>query len=262
MSIRNELLERLSKLAGIESGLAASLGAVDGVSVTVKFGHCEDAGAVETDVWAIGGTQPVYIFPLDAGESLTIESSEIADTQQIVVIGLDAAGLEVSVTASLTGATPVAISGIWTAVNRAYNSDGTRITGSVLIKGSVSGNIFAVIDVLEQQTTQCIYTVPSNKYAILRNVSSSINTGGNTDNTAIVKFLSQEPGGVFRTQVRYGLQQRGTSNISSDLIIPPVYPPLTRLKVTMTPDSSPMNISSELSMQLIDEAKANEINVN
>ena len=147
--------------------------------------------------------------------------------------------------------------GIFTAINRAYNSDSTRILGDVSIKGAVSGNTFGYVEALEKQTTQAIYTVPLGKYAAIMNVSSAMNNSTNQDASAIFKFITQLNGGVFRTQIRYGLQKRGTSNISSDLILPALYPPLTRIKLAMEPDTTAMDVSGEFSVQLIDESLVN-----
>ena len=236
----------------IESGVNVVMQSVSGVSPIVKFGHCPAATTVETDSWGLGATIPVYTFVLDVGESLTIESTESADTQLITINLLDELGIEVDVSINLTGDTPLAIPGTYTAVNRAFNSDSTLLTGDVLIKGSGTGNVFAFIDPMDQQTTQCIYTVPSNKYCLIRNVSSAMNSSTNQDASVIVKFLVQEAGGVFRTQIRYGLQKRGTSNISSDLIIPALYTPGSRIKITFTPDTTAMDVSGEFSAELID----------
>lgn len=248
----DSLVEESNKASVLSSGVVAALSLFTEITANVKFGHCPNAGAVETDVWEIGATQPVYIFPDASGESVTIESDNAADSQEITIQGLDENGLDKEEVVNLTGTTPVALPGLFTAVNRAFNSDSTVFIGDLSIKGSVSGNTFAYIDAREQQTTQCIYTVPSDKWAVVRNVSSSINDGGNQDTVSVVRLLAQRSGGVMRTQVRYGLQKRGTSNISSDLIIPAVYPPSTRLKMAMEPDAGPLDVSAELSIQLID----------
>lgn len=256
---RNELLTNQLNHGDISSGVMTSLGAVGGVSSVVKFGHCPSAGAVITDVWELGDTIPLYVFPADGGETITIESSNAGDNQTITVQGLDENGLEVSIDVALSGATPVTVSGLFTAVNRAFNSDSTVTAGDIFIKGLSSGNTFAYIDAREQQTTQCIYAVPSNKYAVARNLSTSINKGGNQDTVAIATMLVQQSGGVFRTQVRYGLQKRGTSNISSDLVLPPVYGPSSRIKVAIEPDAADVDISAEFSVQLIDVDVANSL---
>lgn len=240
------------KLDALSSGVAAALGLVDELDSVVKFGHCPDAGSAETDAWEPGNSQPTYIFVGDAGEGMTIQSDEDGDNQSIKVFLLDVAGLEYIVNVNLNGQSPVVIAGTFIAFNRAFNDDSTPFVGNVSIKGITSGNIFGYIDAREQQTTQCIYTVPSDKYALVRNMSSSINRGGNQDTVAIVKLLAQEDGGVFRTQVRYGLQKRGTSNLSSDLVIPALYPPLTRIKISIEPDAAGVDISAEFSAQLID----------
>ena len=252
MATRNELLADLVEGSTFSPEGAVSMGLVDGVFPLAKFGHCSSAGLVKTDVWELGDTIPVYIFPDDAGENITIESSEAADTQSIVVQGLDENGLEVEKTVVLSGITPVAVTGLFTAVNRAYNASSTLLTGNVFINGAVSGNTFAYIDPLEQQTTQCVYLVPSNKYFLVNNLSSSINRSGNQDASSIVNLSAKLDGGVFRTQIRYGLQKRGTSNLSTDLTVPPFYPPSTKIKVSLTPDTTDMDISAYFSGVLVD----------
>ena len=212
---------------------AVALAMQQGVDVEVKFGSVEDAAAgIKTDIWELGGSQPVYIFPNDAGEAIEILSSVIGDTMSITIGGLDASGNLQTETVTLTGTTPVSVPGTWRAINRAFNSNGTPFTGNITIRGdgSTSTNVFAYLNPDNQQTTQAVYMVPAGKVAVINNYSTAINVGGNQDATAIMRFESQVQGGVFRTQIRYGLQKRGTSNLSSDLIVPPVLPPLTKLK--------------------------------
>lgn len=245
-------LQALTSKFDLGAGVALSIGAIKGQTPVVKFGNCPDAALnVKTDCWASGGVQPSYIFPADAGESVAISSTNPTDTQEITIFGLDENGIEVEVNANLNGLTPVVISGLFRAVNTAFNNDSTSCLGTVSIKGAASGNEFASFTPVSQQTTQCIYMIPYGKYGSVLSLAAAINDGGNQDNTCEVVFAAQEYGKVWRTQIVYGLQQRGTSNLPTDLILPKTYPPLTRLKVSFTPDSL-QSVSAQLAIKLID----------
>lgn len=239
--------------------IAASLGLVPGVDVEVKFGHCPVVAAdTATDVWEHGSTQPVYIFPDPAGEAIEIVSSDAADTtQKVKITGLNVAGNPQLEEITLNGTTPVAVPGLWTAVNRTYNSsrDGAApFLGTVLTSGdgSTTANVFASMCPDCQQTSQAIYTIQTGKVAAIINYSTALNKTGNAA-SAIYALRSQLPSGVFRAGVRYGLQDDGTSNISSDFVIPDVFPTGTRIKVTAIPSANNADVSAEFSMYLIDE---------
>jgi len=247
-----QLVQGVKSPSEFNLALALALGLVANSDPEVKFGHCPDAGVIETDVWELGKTIPEYVFPDLAGEVVNIRST-LADTQTIMVNGLDEFGIEKDVPVVLTGTTPVVLSGLWQAVNRAYNISNTRLLGDVIIDGNVSGNTFAFINHREQQTTQSIYMSPSDKYAVVLNISSSMNNSTNQDASAIVKMQVAEPNQVFRTKLIYGLQKRGTSNISTDLVVSGTFPPSTRIKISITPDSADMDVSAEFSMVLVDK---------
>lgn len=245
------------------------MGLVPGVDVEVKFGHCPDAGTTITDVWefggaagiALGGTA-VYAFPSPAGESVTIEGA-IGDNQPIMIEGIDAGPDEDGIIGrsvlvgpiNLDGDTPVTVPGSWLAINRCFSEAliGDPFTGPVLIKGSGSGTIFCVASADDQQSSQAVYMSPVGKIVVLNNYSNAINTGGQPDTQSINRLAIAKAGKVFRTKIRYGLQKRGTSNISSDLIIPVLAGPLSRIKAEAEPEDAPMDVSAEFSMLLFDE---------
>ncbi len=237
---------------------AVALGFVAGVEPDVKFGHIPDAAAdTATDVWENGALQPLYLFPSDAGDSIEMFSAA-TDTQNITIEGLDASGvfqtetLALSGTATETGA--VAIPGTWRAVNRAFNDSGIDLTGAVTIrKVGDSLRVYAFISISDQQTSQSTFVVPVGKVALINNYSNAINKTGGATISGIFVFRIRKPGKVFRTQIRYGLQREGTSNISSDLIVPVLAGPLSQLKITATPSFGPTDISSEYSMWLVDK---------
>lgn len=236
---------------------AVALGLVPGIIPEVKFGHNPNISAgVRTDVWEGGVTQPVYLFPDDAGETIEMFSST-TDTQLIKVEGLDAAGAPLTETVALSGtagaAGAVAIPGTWRAVNRAYNNDSTDLTGQVTVRKTAdAARVYAFVDTDDQQTSQAVYVVPAGKVAMINNYSTSVNKTGGATLSCVFGFRTRKEGKVFRTKIRYGLQRGGTSNISSDLIVPIFAGPLAQLKISATPDANTTDTSAEFSMWLID----------
>lgn len=254
MSEPTEIQRFVQDISRPEYLLAASLGLIPGVDVNVKFGHSPATTAVRSDLWERAAAQPVYIFPVDAGEGATLVSTQAADTQLIVVEGLDENGVPKSESKNLTGLVPVALTGLWRSISRAYVEDSTEITGVVTVQGDggVSTNVFAVIDTDDQQTSQTPYVVPAGKVAVVVNYSTAINKLGGVEISTLFGFRVAKAGKVFRTKIRYGLEQTGTSNISSDLVIPVLAGPLSKMKITAEPSSAPADISGEYSMLLID----------
>ncbi len=236
---------------------AVSLGFVAGVEPEVKFGHIPDAAtSVATDVWENGAAQPIYLFPSDAGDSIEMFAAS-TDTVNITIEGLTAAGIfqtqtvALSGTATATGA--VTIPGTWRAVQRAFNDDSIDLTSQVTIRKVGDGTrVYGLIDPDDQQTSQAMFVVPAGKIAIVNNFSNAINKSGGATITGIFVFRIRKPSKVFRTKIRYGLQREGTSNLSSDLIVPILAGPLSQIKTTATPDFGPTDISSEYSMWLVD----------
>ena len=231
--------------------MAATLGFIPGVETVVKFGHCPDVAAVVTDVWERGLAQPLYLFPASAGEAMEILGN-VVDTQDVVVIGLDETGLPKTATVTLNGTTPVALPGVWSAINKAYVDSATRVAGPVLIQGdgSTSAEIFAQISTKAQQTAQAVFRVPSNKVAVIVALSNAVNKGGGSGVQDIKRLVIAKPGKVFRTRLRYGLQKTGTSNIPSNFRVPTVLGPSFDVKAQAEPDAASVHVSTEFSMIL------------
>lgn len=233
---------------------AVDLGMIDGVRGDAKFGHCPDADAsVVTDVWERGLAQPEYAFPSLAGESLEAVSDNPADVGITVsLVGLDVPGFTQEAEFTLNGTTPVPIDGTWIATNRAFNSSDTKFQGNIWIRkaGTTDTNIYAVISPDDQQTSQAIYMSAVDEVVHIINVSNALNRGGGASANAIDRLAIQLPNGVFRTQIRYGVQKDGTNNISSDLVVGIPLPPLTRIKMSATPSGTTSDVSAEWSMHI------------
>lgn len=251
----SHILQFQQKIVSEAYFVAASLGMVAGVETEVKFGHCPNvAGGVETDVWERGNAQPLYIFPPSpAGAALEIVSTDAGDTQQMEVVGLDVvSGVSRMVAVTLTGTTPVVVSGgNWLAVNRVFNDSGVDLLGTVSVQASGGGDVYAVVSPDDQQTSQAIYQVPSDKHAAIVDLSNAVNVGPGTANPVIDSLAIAAPGKVFRTRVRYGLQDTATSNLASPFTIPAIAGPGYRIKSRALP-AGLTDVSSEFGMLLID----------
>lgn len=236
---------------------AVALGLIAGIEPEVKFGHTPVVTlGVRTDVWEYGQTQPVYLFPPDAGDSIEAYSTG-ADTVNITIEGLNPAGAFQTETITLSGVAgaggAVPVPGLWRAINRAYNGNGTDLVGQVFVrKVGDAARVYALIDTDDQQTSQTPYVVPANKIALVNNFSTAVNKSGGASAGGIFGFRTRRPGKVFRTQIRYGLQREGTSNLSSDLIVPVLVGPLSQIKTSVITDGAGADISAEYSMWLID----------
>jgi len=243
----------LNNIPNIDFSVALAIGAIPGMRADVKFGYALDFNGLH-DVWGGADLQPIYQFMDIAGESITIESEEGADNQEIMVIGLDVAGALQVETVNLNGENLVAIPGTWIAVNRAFNNDGTPFTGRVLIKGTgpKSAIIYASLFVEDQGTVQCPYVVEAGQFAVINNYSTAINKSGGSDASSVMRLVVAEREKVGRTQIRYGLQRSGVSNLSSDLVVPILVPPLSQVKVT-SETSAGADVSGEFSIVLVDE---------
>jgi hypothetical protein len=112
---------------------------------------------------------------------------------------------------------------------------------------------YATIAVDDQQTSQTPYVVPAGKIALVNNFSTALNKSTGASTGGIFGFRIRKPGKAFRTRIRYGLQREGTSNISSDLVVPVLAGPLCQLKTTVTTDGTAADVSAEFSMWIIDE---------
>lgn len=238
---------------------AAALGMVPGTSTNIKFGHCSSVGLTFTDIWEYGATQPVYIFPDSAGESIQIYGG-VGDTQEIVIQGLNAdavdgiIGTSLSATVNLNGVTPVSVPGNWLSVHRAYNNSATDLTGDVVVEGVVSGNVFAFIGSDDNQTLQAIQMIPGDKVGVLVSVISAINGSGSPTGLFSSVILSvAEWGKVFRTRLWFGVQREGTSYEASIGAIPGILPPLSKVKVKAKASAAATDMSAYFSLYLIDK---------
>jgi hypothetical protein len=206
-----------------------------------KFGRNQDvASGGWEDVWDYGGD---FNWPSNSGVAMYISSDNAADTQDIIVEGLDEFFRLKSETVTLQGVTFVALTGLWSRVHRAYNDNGTDLAGTVYISSDntdaggdgipdVTTAIHATIPVGENQTLQALYTVPAATEMYVTNVRVNLlPVAGGTVKQCRVKIDLRLFEKVWRTQATFGLITTGTSFISQDVSIPVGLPAKTDVRV-------------------------------
>ena len=178
-----------------------------------KFGTHDDVDSsvsINEAIWSYANVAGDYEFLSNSGETLYISSGNDLDTQEIVVQGLDENFEEKSVLVVLTGTSRIAIPGLWTRVNRAYNNGNSDTSGTVYIyKGGANtlgipdtaSEVKAVIENGHNQTMQAIYSVPAGQELNLSSfhLSADPKTSNSTIDLTIVLCV-REHGKVFRTQ--------------------------------------------------------------
>ena len=194
-----------------------------------KFGNNPNVGqsvsltSPET-VWD-GSTQ--YVFPPNEGTGIQVKSDDGADTQNIVIQGLDENFEQQNWSGNLDGLTEVNVNGTWTRVFRAYNNDSVDLSGVINIHASGNDALsYAQINDGNNQTLMAIYTVPTNytgyftKYQTTAHNPSSASEIGYT-----IHMKTREFGKVFRVK---SISSAGTSHeVTKEFEFPNVLPPKT-----------------------------------
>jgi len=168
--------------------LEIAKGNVPGHSVVQKFGNAPDFDSTDGEVTVWDGAEDAtawelmrYVYSTTADID-SLSSSSAADTQDITIQGLDTNWELVNQTVTLNGQTRVALTTNLIRVFRAYNDNGTNLSGHIFIyvndtlTGGIpntNANIRCVIDPVNQQTEMAIYTIPAGKTGYLTRGYSS-----------------------------------------------------------------------------------------
>lgn len=218
--------------------LKVNQGLVEGHSAQDKFGENPDIDTgTQEDIWEYGG-EYIYDTPGTA-PIVSLISDNIADTQDIMVIGLDIDGNEVEQTLTLTGTTRVALTTpLWRVYRMSNEADiGEDLLGTVYCYTGTGGvpaaaNIRAIIDNGNNQTLMALYTVPLGKVGFLyrgevgcsRSVVSGEVQGA---------YFSRRVGKVFKIKKRVDTTNSGSSIYQDKRSFPDVIPALTDIKLTV-----------------------------
>jgi len=220
--------------------LAVNMGQIPGYSTQDKFGENPDidTGTDPEDIWEGEGLYPWST----SADIVSLSSSDNSDTQDILVLGLDATGAEVEQTITLTGQTRVALTTpLWRVyrmsneaddggdlAGTAYCYSGTTATGGVPSGGSV---IKALIDNGNNQTLMAIYTVPLGKVGFLHKGEVGMSRA-QTAGFARCAYYSRRYGKVFQVKKRVDLTNAGSSVFQDTRSFPDIIPALTDIRLT------------------------------
>lgn len=250
----------------IDAGFACTLNVLPpGYSKIDKFGYNPliTTGTDPEDVWEAGG---LYPFSTSA-DIVSLSSSDNGDTEDIIVVGLDADGYEVEQTIALAGQTRVALTtplwrvyrmeneGTSDLVGTVYCYSGTANTGGVPSGGSITK---AIIDNGNNQTLMALYTIPKGKVGYLfRGEVGMQFTGaiGAGVNFARCQYQSRRFGKVFKVKKDISLVNYGSTNYADKRSFPDVIPSLTDIKINVHEVSTDLGVWATLDIMLIDETK-------
>lgn len=210
--------------------LAPFLRGLPGISVASVIGisGAVNTGATPQDVIVQGGT---YGW-LTSAQSLEVVSSSASDATagtgiaQVQIDLLDATYAPTTLTVTLNGTTPVALTGTWLRVNdmRAagvVGSAGVNV-GTITLRVAGGGATVSQMAALKGRAQQSIYTVPLGRTAYAAHTKVGIIRSGASNSVATVELQSRAQNGAWITR---NTVQMAANGASSDVSDPPYYPP-------------------------------------
>jgi len=210
------------------------------------------------DIWGGGGT---YNFSTTA-DIVSIASNDAADTQPILIDGLDEDYNEVRQIITLNGTTRVALTTPLIRVQLAQNFGSTNLAGEVFIytgTGAVpslgDATVRAVING-SQITRQAICTIPAGKVGFFAQGKAGLefeSSGPAAGNFARVLFLVRRFGGVFRNVQTVTLAVSGSTVYYETRLLSDAFPAKTDVKATVDEVSATMGLDAYFTFILVDE---------
>jgi hypothetical protein len=232
-----------------------SQSAIESASAFVRqFGSNESVDGSVSDsspetVW-LGSS--LYVFPPDVGTGIQIHSTNNADTNQVVIEGLDENFLMKAWTGNLNGTGYVNTIGKWARVFGAYNNSSTSFIGTVNIhpSGNVSSN-YLLINANDNQSLMAVYTIPANYTGYLVSYGMSAHNAGASSSIGYnIKIKTREFGKIFRTQASnsFGTEE----SIERFLSFPMKLPPKTDIKFDIvSANGNNGSVDAEFSIALL-----------
>ncbi len=187
-------------------GLNISASRLRGIANVFKFGLNDSLGTSMETVWAKGG---IYTYPSTA-TTMTVSSDDTTDNLAgigawtVRISGLDANFLEIEEDISLhatNGQTGVTTVNSYLRVHRIVvlttgsnaSAKGNISVGTGTLTGGVPVNTYGYIQQGDNQTTQCVYTVPAGKTAFIVKTHTSLSAGKQAE----VHLMASEQNSVF-----------------------------------------------------------------
>lgn len=208
-----------------------------------KFGFNPQIQNIEETIWQQGG---IYVYPTSAVAMTVTSASGATDSGvRIQVEGLDQnwdrAEEEVTLNASGTATTTTT----FIRINRTYTVGATAAAGQVTVSNN-SVN-YAIQTAADQQTLQCVYSIPRGYAGFLFQNDISIHTE-NVTKYGETRLMARLFGSVFRTQDKHTV---GNHMGPIEYKIPNRYPAKTDLEVRAIASSSNADLTCSASMDLI-----------
>lgn len=157
-------------------------GSRQGMTGVHAAGNNADVDAAE-DIFAAGGTLQ-GVFAAAALEIISASANDASagtGARTVTIEGLDANGVIKTETATTNGITAVALTGTWTAVNRAFvASAGSSATneGIVTVRKVAGGVVCVTIPALEGLSNGAFYCVPAGYRLLVTSIQISVSTAG------------------------------------------------------------------------------------
>ena len=208
-----------------------------------KFGFNPQIQNIEETVWQGGG---IYAYPSSPVNMTVTSASGATDSGvQIQIEGLDQNWDRAEEIVTLNASGTATTTNTFIRINRTFTAGDTAAAGQV----NTSNNSinYAVQTALDQQTLQCVYSVPRGFSAYLVQNDISIHTE-NAIKFGETRLISREFGGVFRTQDKHTV---GNHMGPIEYPIPKRYPGKTDLEVRAIASSAQANLACSASLDLI-----------
>jgi hypothetical protein len=221
-------------------------------SIVNILGRRQDISA-DSDIWSTTATTMVY--PVDAGEQVTVVSSSASDTSAgtgariITLEYLDATGNEQTTNITLNGTTPVNSTPTNIRfINMAYvSSTGTGLlnAGNISIyKTGTAASVYAYIPVGFNNDLSAIYMVPLGKKLYINNLVCGLagpNKYGN-----IVLFTNNIGDTVLNNFIPQSIVKLFQGSISINYSIPIALPALSKFKVRSFQENTSYSVEVQL----------------
>ena len=231
--------------------LEITKGNIPGHSGINKFGHHHAIGPTQETVWLYGGNMTYSTIADITG----ISSTDITDTQNVIIQGLDSNWVEVDVPVTLAGQAEVTLGTSLIRVNRVYNDDNTDFAGNIYIYTSAATvtlgipspttTIRSYIENNDNITLQCIYSVPANKTGYIIFGKATASSGKDVQ----FKFYTRSFGKVFTTRHVIDIF---SSNYDYFFKLPARIPEKSDVELRATSSASGTEVSAAFDVVLVD----------
>ncbi len=166
-----------------------------------KFGVNPVVQNVEETVWEGGG---LYVYPSSALIMTVASASGATDNGVVITIsGLDADYNEQSETVTLAGSGTATTTKSFLRVYRGFVAGSQEPVGAVTVVNG--GTTYAYING-DNQTLMALWTVPAGYTGFITQLDVTVLTEQN-NKFGNIRLVTREPGGVFRTQESFSVEQ-------------------------------------------------------